>query len=292
MTCRIGLGTAQFGLNYGVTNATGQVTFDEAGRILGKARELGVRALDTASAYGGSEEVLGKLLRSSDEFNIATKTVPIRTSQIGQFEIALLDRSFKASLGHLCRSKVDTLFVHHAEDLLVPGGDRVYARLEEWQDAGKLARIGVSVYDQRQIENLFDRYTPEVVQLPINVFDQRLVVSGVLSELSRRGVAIHVRSVFLQGLLLREPKQWPGRFEKWQSLVRRYRAYLERVDVSPLTAALSFVSSQPGVETVLIGIETCQQLVDCIAAEKAKIQLNLDEFSCGDLDLIDPRRWF
>ena len=289
--CKLGLGTVQFGLPYGITNSAGQVSFDEAGRILDKAREVGIRVVDTAAAYGNSEEVLGQLLRSGDQFALVTKTVPIRAARIGEADMARIEVGFEASLSRLCRPGVDALLVHHAEDLLVPGGDRIYARLEQWRAAGKLKRIGVSVYDQSQIEQLFERYSLDVVQLPLNVFDQRLVASGTLSELARKGVAIHVRSVFLQGLLLQSPEQWPGRFAAWQSLARHYHAHLEKLGVSPMAAAIDFASRQPGVETVLIGVENRRQLEDCLAAETSSQTLNLQEFACEDLDLIDPRRW-
>ena len=205
--------------------------------------------------------------------------------------MAQIDAGFDASLSRLCRPGVDTLLVHHAEDLLVPGGEKIYARLEQWRAAGKVARIGVSVYDQGQIERLFERYSFEVVQLPLNVFDQRLIASGTLSELARRDVAIHVRSVFLQGLLLKSPWQWLGRFATWQPLARRYHAHLEKLGVSPLAAALDFASRQPGVEVVLIGVENRRQLEDCLAAKTTPETLNLQEFACEDLDLIDPRHW-
>lgn len=291
VACKLGLGTAQFGLPYGITNTTGRVPFDEAGRILDKAREAGIRLLDTAAAYGNSEELLGQLLRSGDKFELVTKTVPIRAARIDEAELRRIEAGFEASLSRLCCSGVDALLVHHAEDLLVPGGERIYARLEQWRAAGKLARIGVSVYDQSQIEQLFERYSLELVQLPLNVFDQRLVASGTLSELARKGVAIHVRSVFLQGLLLQSPGQWPGRFTTCQPIVRRYHEHLEQLGVSPLAAALEFAIRQPGVEAVLIGVENQQQLEDCLAADTTPQTLNLQEFACEDLNLIDPRRW-
>jgi aryl-alcohol dehydrogenase-like predicted oxidoreductase len=289
--CKLGLGTVQFGLPYGITNRAGQVSFAEAGRILDKAREVGIRVLDSAAVYGNGEEVLGQLLRLGDKFSLVTKTVPIEATRIGKAEMARIEACFDASLSRLCRPGVDALLVHHAEDLLVPGGERIYAQLEQWRAAGKVARIGVSVYDQNQIERLFERYSFEVVQLPSNVFDQRLVASGTLSELARRGVAIHVRSVFLQGLLLQLPGQWPGRFAAWQPLTRRYHEHLDRLGVSPLAAAINFASRQPGVEAVLIGVENRRQLEDCLAAETRPQILNLQEFACEDLDLIDPRRW-
>ena len=105
------------------------------------------------------------------------------------------------------RGNVYGLLAHHADDLLVPGGRRVFEEMQRLLEEGLVRKIGVSVYSGQQIDSILELYTPDIVQLPLNLFDQRLLESGHLEKLKRRGVEIHARSVFLQGLLLIEPDQ-------------------------------------------------------------------------------------
>ena len=62
------LGSAQFGLNYGITNKKGKVSEQELVKILELAAESGITTIDTAPAYGSSEETLGKYCHSIGKF--------------------------------------------------------------------------------------------------------------------------------------------------------------------------------------------------------------------------------
>jgi aryl-alcohol dehydrogenase-like predicted oxidoreductase len=287
----LGLGTVQFGLEYGITNAAGKVPLDEVRRILARAEAEGVSTLDTAAAYGDSEKVVGCLVDKDSQFAIVTKTVPVRRSAIGDEELASIDAGFRQSLSHLQRNAVDTLLVHHADDLLVPGGERVYELLRGWREQGLVRRIGFSAYDRGQVEAVLARFPLEVVQLPVSVFDQRLVRDGTLAELQGRGIKVHARSVLLQGLLADEVPKLPPPLATFAPAMRSYREYLRHAEVSPMEAALGFVRGLPGVEVVLVGVVSERQLGECIAAYNANKTLDLCQFACDDPQLVDPRRW-
>ena len=287
----LGLGTVQFGLDYGITNAAGKVPLDEVRRILARAEAGGVLTLDTAAAYGDSEEVVGGLVAEDSPFAIVTKTLPVRRSAIGAEELAAIDAGFRQSLSRLKRNAIDTLLVHHADDLLVPGGERVYELLCGWRDRGLVSRIGFSAYDHDQIQAVLKWFPFEVVQLPVSVFDQRLVRDGTLQELHRRGIRIHARSVLLQGLLADELPKLPPALETFAPAMHSYREYLRHAGASPMEAALGFVRGLPGVEVVLVGVVSARQLGECIAAYNADKALDLGQFACDDPHLVDPRRW-
>lgn len=288
---KLGLGTVQFGVDYGVTNDKGRVPLDEARHILAAARRHGIDLLDTAAAYGDSETVLGRLLPSGRDFDIVTKTVPLRRTTVDAAALTLVSEGFRSSLTRLQCGQVNAVLVHHANDLLCPGGDGLYDLLCEWRSDGFARRIGVSVYDQAEIEQLHARYRFDIVQLPANVFDQRLAKSGVLQWLADQGVAIHVRSAFLQGALIASLDRLPNALLPLAPHLERYHARLRECEVSPMAAALAYVQSLPGVECVLIGVQSVRELEECCRAFSERVIFDFSEFSCVAPDLIDPRRW-
>jgi aryl-alcohol dehydrogenase-like predicted oxidoreductase len=291
MDMRIGLGTVQFGMPYGVSNLDGQVSRGEVARILETAYREGVRFLDTASAYGESESVLGEALSGNDAFRIVTKTVPLRCATFSQPELEIVRMGFANSLSRLRCQRTDTLMVHHADDLLVPGGARLYEQLLEWRELGLANRIGASVYSAQQIDALTSRYELSVLQVPINVLDQRLVRDGTLSRLEEKGVAVHARSVFLQGLLLADPNRLPSAFARWHGLFQDFWRRSTESGTSPLEAAIGFVCRQPAVECVLVGVLSADHLMECVRAARTCRVVDLDDLASYETDLIDPREW-
>lgn len=289
---RLGLGTVQFGLPYGVTNATGKVGVEEAGKIVDFAEQSRLAAIDTAAAYGDSEAVLGQCLPPRGDVPIVSKTLPIRKPRIGADDLDAVSRRFHASLKNLGRPCLDGLLVHHADDLLVPGGDALHALLCEWKAKGLVRRIGVSVYDRQQIDALVERFGfPDLVQLPLSVFDQRLVADGTIDLLHGAGVEIHARSVFLQGLLLVDSESLPQYFAPIRDRHAAYLGHLGAHGVSPLAAALGFLRSLPQVAVALVGVLSLAHLQECVAAYDAACSLDLAEFAIADHRFVDPRGW-
>ena len=152
LAARFVLGTVQFGLPYGVSHHGGAVPRDEVADILTLAQASGIRTIDTAAVYGDSEALLGALGEISEPFAVVTKTVPIRTGDIGDAELTVIDEGFIGSLTRLNRARVAALLVHDARDLLGCGGDRLWRLLEGHRAEGRAERIGVSVYDAEEIE--------------------------------------------------------------------------------------------------------------------------------------------
>lgn len=288
---KIGLGTVQFGLDYGVTNPGGKVPRAECASILKAGGAGGIRILDTAAAYGESEAALGELLPACGyPFDIVTKTIPLRTEEVGGREVNAFREGIARSLLRLKRDCLDTLLVHHAEDLLVPGGERLYEELNRALDDGTVKRIGFSAYDARQVESILGKYKFSVVQLPVSVFDQRLIESGTLRALQDRGIEVHARSIFLQGLLL-QGAGVPERFSRWSGLMSRYHQFLATIGLTPLAAAIGFVASLSEVGTVLLGVTSRRELTQCLAVYTEDMRVDFGDFSVKDIDLIDPRRW-
>jgi aryl-alcohol dehydrogenase-like predicted oxidoreductase len=290
---QLALGTAQFGLDYGITNAQGRVAPDEALRMLQCAWEGGVRMLDTAPAYGASEQALGDAFASEParSWRVVTKTLPLRTPQVGADGIAHVEAAFRASLAQLRTTSVDTLLVHHADDLLVPGGEALYRWLRAEQKAGRAARIGASVYDGAQVRALLARYRLDAVQLPASIADQRLLADGTVQRLQDAGVEIHVRSLYLQGLLLADPSFVAERFAPHGAWAQRLREECRSRGLTPVQACLSFFRAQPAFGVAVIGAASAAEAATLVAAWQGASAMDWSGWAVDNPSFTDPRQW-
>lgn len=286
---RIGLGTVQWGMDYGVANNKCRAPIDEVGRIITAGRALGIRVIDTAALYGEAEAVLGK--QDLTELRVVTKTPRYARAHITAADAEDLKATLARSLAHLRLSSVYGLLAHHAEDLLAPGGEWLIDAMQSLRQAGKVKRIGVSVYDRAQIEAVLERFTPDLVQLPLNVFDQRLINDGSLRRLSSLGIEIHARSAFLQGLLLMHPDSAPTYFEPWRERLRAWHNGCAEANIPPHHAALAFVCDQPEIACCLIGVQNLSQFNQALEGLDAAATTDAARFACNDLALVNPVNW-
>ncbi|MEJ8837040.1 aldo/keto reductase [Ramlibacter sp. AN1133] len=293
MKQQLALGTAQFGLDYGITNAHGRVAAEESLRMLQCAWEGGVGILDTAPAYGDSERALGEVFTAGPAraWRIVTKTLPLRSVQVDAQAVSRVDTAFRDSLAHLRAASADTLLVHHADDLLVPGGEALYRWLRGEQDAGRAARIGVSVYDGEQVRALLARYRLDAVQLPASIADQRLLADGTVQRLRDAGVEIHVRSLYLQGLLLADPSFIARRFPDHGAWAQRLHEECRTRGMSAVQACLSFFRSQPAFDVAVIGAASAGEVRALVDAWQTIPAMDWSGWAVDNPSFTDPRQW-
>ena len=281
------LGTVQFGLPYGITNHAGQVPEEEVRRILDLAASSGISLLDTAQAYGTAEKVLGSCWPADAPRRLISK-LPAKAPR-QRWEESLI-----TSLQRLQTPKLHGLLLHRAADLLAPDGDELLNWLEGLRNRGQVERIGVSIYEASELDDLpLDRL--QLVQLPVSVYDQRLIHDGTIKRLQDLGIAVHVRSVLLQGLLLQAPNHWPDHLSAgFREHHARWLDHLYQEGVSPLAGALGFVHACEGVEAVLVGVVAVQELAQVIEAwsqpKVSTLEASLNWGWENAVDL-DPRSW-
>jgi aryl-alcohol dehydrogenase-like predicted oxidoreductase len=290
---KIGLGTVQFGMNYGISNKGGKTSTLDASKLLQVAIDNHIDVLDTASAYGSSESALGKILKEHHRFKVVTKIPPLNLAKIEKDDIEKMEGVFKDSLKKLCQNKVYGLLLHNADDLLADGGFALFNRLQQFKSQGLVKKIGVSVYHTDQVENILTHYKIDLIQLPINVMNQSFLAEGYLSELKSHNVEIHVRSVFLQGLLLMPLKEISNFFAPILPVLKRYHGFLKDNALTPVQGALSFIQQIPELDVVVLGVNNASQLLSNIKDHAAVQNLNIDfsPFTVVDEKMINPSLW-
>jgi aryl-alcohol dehydrogenase-like predicted oxidoreductase len=285
---KLALGTVQFGLDYGAFNKGGQVHLKDVRQILDLASGAGVGMLDTAHAYGNSENVLGQV-DGSARFRIVTKTPALA----GEGQAAQVRAFFDESLARLRVPNVHGLMLHRADDLSGPDGAAIWRELESIRESGKAERIGFSVYAPEEARRLLARFPVQMIQLPLNVFDTRHLDSGLLDLCREKGVEVHVRSVFLQGFALSQPDGLTGHLRRFSGLLERFRGRCNEVGVTPLQGALGFALGLPQVDHVVVGVDGPGQFSEVLAAARAPAlpHETWRDMASDALELIEPRRW-
>ncbi|MFT8321442.1 MAG: aldo/keto reductase [Bacillus sp. (in: firmicutes)] len=290
---KLALGTVQFGIDYGVTNKFGKTSSEEVAKILDYAKGK-ISVIDTAPSYGTSEHILG--INMMEGFNVVTKTPHIHQDNITQADIEVVESVFFQSLNTLKLPAVYGLLIHNSNDMFKQGADKLFDKIHELKRQGYIEKIGISVYSQKEIELLTNQYSFDIVQVPLNVFDQRLVKSGTLKRLKEKKIEIHARSIFLQGILLNETSMLTNKFKELTPLLTNYFTDLKNNQLTKVEGALSFIDSIEEIDQAIIGVDNVSQLKQ-IYRDYEKIQgtkgccVDFMKYACENENMIDPRKW-
>ena len=283
------LGSVQWGSKYGISNTNGQTSVDEVSKILKEARLNGIELIDTASSYGNAENILGNSDLSF--FSVITKTPKFEKDIIKKIDADKLVIEFKQSLEKLNISSCYGLLLHHKEDVFKSGYENIISALNNLKSSGLVKKIGVSIYDSNRINEVIEKLKPDIIQLPLNILDQRVIQNGTLKYLKSMNIEIHVRSIFLQGLLIMPYENIPPYFDTWSDKLNEWKKICLEKKMSCVEAALNFVINQPDVDYCIIGTENLKQLKQCILAAKNDQKLNVSQLATEDTKLINPVNW-
>ena len=260
------IGTVQLGMNYGIANTAGKPDEQKSFAMLRAAFENGITALDTARAYGDSEDVIGRFLKTweGDMPYIATK---VRKFPEGELNVEKhVISSVEQSLEKLGVKKVNTIMLHSPVDLLAHGAEAARA-MERLMTLGYTDRIGVSVYVQNEIEEMLRYPNFSVTQVPMSIFDQRLIASGTVNKLKDASYTVFVRSVFLQGLFFLDPDTVtdPILVEHAVPKIRLLREIAAAEGMTVAQLAIAFMRDTLGVTSLVLGADTPEQVKENIA---------------------------
>lgn len=286
ITSRIGVGSVQFGTNYGISNTVGQVDRREVGAILSTASAAGIRTIDTAASYGSAEEVLEQTLPRAHQFSIVTKTLPLRHG------LAEVEHRARRSWEYFGRKSVEAILVHAATDMAGAEGHRLWDMLMKLRQEGLFNRIGISAYYADRPLELAQKYRPDIMQIPLSILDQRLIQTEQLTALKQLGIEIHARSIFLQGLLLMDPTRLPTSLSHSATALMRVRDKIQAAGSTVLAASIGFVLSQEAIDVAIVGVTSRNELLQILdATEQNAVCIDWAACALDDELTLTPSRW-
>lgn len=289
MTNKLILGTVQMGMNYGVNNHSGKISFSECCAILLEAYNSGIIVIDTAEAYGNAHEVIGDFHRlfNKIKFKVITK-IPANT----------LYEQVEQKIRKYCEElHVDSLEVlmFHSFDSYKNAQNNLFG-LELLKREGIIKHIGVSTYLNEQIEEILldDRIT--VVQLPYNLLDNESRRGDLLQKLKRNGKIVHTRSTYLQGLFFTEStSNNESIYQQLSNEIEMIKKIAASANTTIIKMAQSYCTNNDNIDNVLIGVDSMKQLIDNLEALNYNISTEsisrINEIRVRNTDLLNPSLW-
>jgi len=282
------LGTAQLGLAYGINNKGSKLTKEEAFEILSIAYAKGIRTLDTAEAYGDAADLIGRFhnLNPTRRFKVISKfsssDVDVSISKHVEAAIGVLQINFLK--GYLFHSYAD-----------YESNQSTLAELDELSKSGIIEMLGVSLYTAKEFESVLKDDRIRLVQIPYNLFDNRLLWKKMFIEAKRRGVVVHVRSIFLQGLFFRDTNTFPSTLKPLVAPIKQVKqiASSKKLDLGAI--CMQYAINQQEIDGVLFGVESCEQLCENITnldnVIDESIYKEIEKIPLQDHSLLKPTNW-
>ena len=285
---KIILGTAQFGLDYGINNNEGRPNYETIKEILDLAHTKKIIFLDTAEAYGNSHEIIGGYhANSNNKFKIITKFSPLRKD----FPNNISERIKY----HLKIMNIDSIYCYmfHSYNDFKKYFNLFRLELLELKKKGVINKIGVSLHSNNDMIDVLKNQDIELIQLPYNLFDNKNKREKVILKAKKLGVEIHTRSTFLQGLFFKDLGSIEGELSVLKKYLVKLQGIIDATEINNL--ALNYVCSNSNIDAVLLGVDNLSQLknnLSCINDNKfTDIIENIDSINVKEENLLNPANW-
>mgnify|MGYP001248173875 FL=1 len=282
MLKKIAVGCANFGNTYGLDSI--KIKKNELIKIFDFCNENKINFFDTADVYKNSYSELKK-----NKFNIKVDTKVFLDDDWKNYEHCkkhLL--KIKESLGF---KYIDTLYIHNPKFLINNSSKKLLSSLSRLKKEGLFKKTGISIYTYDTLYRDLKKFKFDVVQCPFNVFDQRLVNQGHLNKLKKMNIKVHVRSIFLQGILLNENLKEKKKLRQFSKQLNHYFDYIKSKNINPLDYCLNYVINVKKIDKYIFGINSKKHLMEI---KNFKVNKNY-KYSMFDyshkINLLDPGLW-
>ena len=284
------LGTVQLGVNYGINNSEGKPSLGKSLDILNTAYENGIRTLDTAEAYGNAQEVIGAFHKKNidKKFNVITKLASSNSIKKEDF----LD-NLKKNCSLLNVEQLYGFMFHNYESFIK--NPELYNELLKAKKLGLVKFTGISLYSNNEVKDIIENYNEfDYIQIPFNIFDNEAKRKDIILKAKEKGIAIHTRSVFLQGLFFKSIEELSFKLNPLKSYLQELHKIRRDYNISMEELALQYVLQKKYINYVLIGVDNLKQLNNNI-----KICLNnaiiphelLNRINVIEKKLLNPSNW-
>ncbi|MDA9172824.1 aldo/keto reductase [Candidatus Pelagibacter sp.] len=291
---KIGIGTAQLGMKYGIANKSSKITLNNFEKILNYSLKKKIFLIDTANTYGNSEDKIGALFSKNKKFTkfkVITKLNSLRKFDNKNIYPKIL-KLITLSIKKMNVKKLDGVLLHDMNDLKSYKSEKIIQTLYEIKKKGLISKLGISAYDIRDVLKYTKKFNFDFIQFPLNIFDQRILDKKILKKLKDRKIEIHIRSIFLQGLLLMSKNNLPNKFKSNVNLKKWYE-FLLKNNISALEACTDFIKSKKIYSKAIIGFDNYKQFLEFLKyfSNKKKLNLSYKDFSVKNFKLINPSKW-
>ena len=278
---KIIIGSSNFYNHYGFNSSILKET--EINKILLLSKKNKIKSIDISSNYNADRERFYKSFNFKDwKFSF----------KISKNKNIILENYFKShqyftkKLKQLNKKKIDYLLFHNPKDLLSSWGKKVFKNLLKLQKLGTIGKIGVSIYDPKELHKILRFFKINVIQVPINLLDQRFIEKKILRKIKNKNIEIHARSIFLQGLILNQNKK----FSKLKEIIKLNKNLLKKKD-KPIKACIEFIFSNKSIDKVIIGIKSDKELTQIIKSKVNNKYNYYKSLRTKNQKIIDPRVW-
>lgn len=284
MSKKIVIGTAQFGMKYGVSNKIGKIKSSEIFKILNYSKNNGIKYLDTANAYKKSENEIGNYLKKTkNKFNVITK-YSLKNN------LTLEDQFFNSLKSLGCVPNI--ILAHSYKDYLNPNFHKIIKKIKKKYF---IKYVGVSLYNVNELNKILKYKKPDIIQIPLNILDKSFLNKDILKNLKRKKILIHGRSIFLQGLFFKSKKFI---FKNFKDIETKYKllttiANTEKMNLGELSLCWAF--NLKYVDNIVIGVDSLTHLKKNINIIKKKLSKNtysqIDKINIKNNKIIKPYLW-
>lgn len=284
MSKKIVIGTAQFGMKYGISNKIGKIKSSEIFKILNYSKNNGIKYLDTANAYEKSENEIGNYLKKTkNKFNIITK-------YSFKNNLNLEDQFFNSIRSLGCIPNI--ILAHNYKDYLNPTFHKIIKKIKKKYF---IKYVGVSLYNVNQLNKILKYKKPDIIQVPLNILDKSFLNKDIIKNLKRKKILIHGRSIFLQGLFFKSKKFV---FKNFKNIEAKYKllteiANTEKMNLGELSLCWAF--NLKDIDNIVVGIDSFTHLKKNINIIKKKLSKNtcsqIDKINIKNNKIIKPYLW-
>ncbi|MBS0286822.1 MAG: aldo/keto reductase [Proteobacteria bacterium] len=263
------LGTAQIGMDYGITNTNGLMQEHVAKSMIEKALDFDITTFDCARGYGLAEKRLGQQNLANVGTTIVTKLSPFfEQRQDKQSCENYVKASVYQSCFELRTHAIDILMLHRFWQLQDP---YIWEEILNLKEKGVIKFVGLSVSSLEEAMAALAEKAIQYIQLPFNLLDWRWHDKAFQAKLSERSdVTIFARSIFLQGLLLAKPVQWPEKFKNiatdCEAAITKLSTTLGRKSAHDL--CIAYARAQTWIDSLVIGCADVAQLEENVTLFK------------------------
>ena len=286
---KIAIGTANFSYKYGIDQS--KIIDAEIIKILKLLEKNKITYIDTAIDYNFKKKFINKF--NSKNLKVTTKIKLPLTNKL-EF-ISNIKRTILRELKKLNIDKFETILLHNINDLkFAKYRLPLLKELKKLKKENLTLKIGASIYDPNELKFLYKNFKPDVIQIPLNIFDQRFANDRLLKRLKKKNTLIQARSVFLQGLLLKKSNELNmiKQKVKLKKKLKKFNSWCSLRNISQLSANISYIKSIKYIDLFIFGINSSLQLKEILSNLKKKENIeDFSQFSTTDKKIIDPRKW-